>query len=103
MCIRDSKHVVLIGDHGGGQKDLETLAARMDHKYAPKGTRVHYSGAGYFKTRKDFDAWSTANHLPLSTHAGIPDTSVLMYLGRDKYVRKDKLVAGDPVLAPGQK
>jgi creatinine amidohydrolase len=38
----------------------------------------------------------------LSNHAGIPDTSELMYLGGDKYVRKDKIVAGDPVVALGQ-
>jgi len=103
MVVNGFKNIVLIGDHGGGQKQLEALAARMDAKYAPKGTRVYYSGAPYFKVRQDFNAWLKENHLPLSTHAGIPDTSELMYLGGDKYVRKDKLVSGDPVLAPGQK
>jgi hypothetical protein len=34
---------------------------------------------------------------------GIPDTSELMYLGGDLYIRRDKIVAGDPVPAPGQK
>ena len=75
----------------------------MNAKYSAKGARVHYCGANYFKARIDFDAWLTANHLPLSTHAGIPDTSELMYLGEAQYIRKDKIVAGDPVLAPGQK
>ena len=97
MVVNGFKNIVLLGDHGGGQKELETLAARMNARYAPKGTRVYYSGAGYFKVRDDFDAWLAANHLPLSTHAGIPDTSELMYLGGDKYIRKDKLMAGDPV------
>src|SRR5436189_2352369 len=100
MVVNGFKNIVLIGDHGGGQKELETLAARMDAKYGPKGTHVYYSGAAYFKAKTDFDAWLKANHLPLSTHAGIPDTSVLMYLGGDKYIRRDKLVAGDPVLGP---
>jgi creatinine amidohydrolase/Fe(II)-dependent formamide hydrolase-like protein len=27
---------------------------------------------------------------------------MLMFLGGDSYVRRDKLVAGDPVIAPGQ-
>jgi creatinine amidohydrolase len=103
MVVNGFKNIVLIGDHGGGQKELEMLSARMDAKYGPKGTHVYYSGAPYFKVRQDFDAWLKANHLPLSTHAGIPDTSVLMYLGGDKYIRKDKLAAGDPVLEPGQK
>jgi creatinine amidohydrolase len=103
MVVNGFKNIVLIGDHGGGQKELETLAARMDAKYGPKGTHVYYSGASYYKVRTDFDAWLKANHLPLSTHAGIPDTSELMYLGGDKYIRKDKIVAGDPVPMPGQK
>jgi Uncharacterized protein, putative amidase len=103
MVVNGFKNIVLMADHGGGQKELEQLAARMNAKYSAKGTRVHYCGANYFKARTDFDAWLTANHLPLSTHAGIPDTSELMYLGEDRYIRKDKIVAGDPVLAPGQK
>jgi creatinine amidohydrolase len=103
MVVNGFKNIVLIGDHGGGQKELETLAARMDAKYAAKGTHVYYSGAGYFKVQQDFNDWLKVNHLPLSTHAGIPDTSELMYLGGDKYIRKDKIAAGDPVLTPGQK
>jgi creatinine amidohydrolase len=103
MVVNGFKNIVLIGDHGGGQKELETLAARMDAKYGPKGTHVYYSGASYFKVRADFDAWLRANHLPVSTHAGIPDTSELMYLGGDKYIRKDRMVAGDPAPEPGQK
>src|SRR5262245_49065457 len=92
MVVNGFKNIVLLGDHGGGQKELETLAAKMDAKYGPKGARVYYSGASYFKVRADFDAWLRANHLPVSTHAGIPDTSELMYLGGDKYVRKDRIV-----------
>ncbi len=103
MVVNGFRNIVLIGGHGGGQKELEALAGRMDAKYGPKGAHVYYCGAAYFKVRADFDAWLTANHLPLSTHAGIPDTSELMYLGGDKYIRKDKIVAGDPVLPPGQR
>ncbi len=47
------------------------------------------------KARVDFDEWLKQHHLPVSTHAGIPDTSELMYLGGDAYVRKDRLAAGD--------
>jgi len=64
---------------------------------------VLYCGAAYTKARDDFDAILKEKKLPVSNHAGIPDTSELMYLGGDAYVRKDKIVAGDPVLAPGQK
>jgi creatinine amidohydrolase/Fe(II)-dependent formamide hydrolase-like protein len=37
MVVNGFKHIVLIGDHGGGQKELETLAARMAAKYRRKG------------------------------------------------------------------
>jgi creatinine amidohydrolase len=103
MVVNGFRNIVLMGDHGGGQKELEQLAVRMNAKYSSKGAHVYYCGANYFKVRNDFDAWLKANHLPLSTHAGIPDTSELMYLGGDRYIRRDKMVAGDPVLAPGQK
>jgi creatinine amidohydrolase len=103
MVVNGFTNIVLMADHGSGQNELEQLAAKMNAKYIAKGVRVHYCGANYFKAREDLDVWLTANHLPLSTHAGIPDTSELMYLGADKYIRKDKIVAGDQVLGPGQK
>ena len=34
--------------------------------------------------------------LLISTHAGIPDTSEMMYLGGDAWVRKDKIVGEQP-------
>jgi creatinine amidohydrolase len=87
--------LILMGDHGGGQKELAQLAERLDKKYGPKGRHVYFCSVVYEKARVDFNAWLKQNHLPVSTHAGIPDTSELMYLGGDTYVRKDKLAAGD--------
>jgi creatinine amidohydrolase len=95
MVVNGFKNIILMGDHGGGQKELETLAKRLDAKYAPKGVRVYFCGVVYEKARVDFNEWLTQHNLPVSTHAGIPDTSELMYLGGDAYVRKDKLAAGD--------
>jgi len=102
MVVNGFKNVVLMGDHGGGQVELRELAKRLDQKYAPKGTRVYYCGDVYTKTRDDVVAWVQQHGLPAATHGGIHDTSVLMYLGGEAYVRKDKLVAGDPVISPGQ-
>jgi creatinine amidohydrolase len=95
MIVNGFKNVILMGDHGGGQKELAALARRLDAKYGPKGKHVYFSGVVYEKARIDFDEWLKQNHLPVSTHAGIPDTSELMYLGGDAYVRKDRLAAGD--------
>ncbi|MFL6583785.1 MAG: creatininase family protein, partial [Chthoniobacterales bacterium] len=47
--------------------------------------------------------WVKAHGLPSGSHGDIYDTSVLMYLGGDTYVRRDKLVAGDPELQPAEK
>ena len=108
MVVNGFKHIVLMGDHAGGQAELKALAVRLDQKYAPKGIRVLFCGDVYEKTRKDVNAWVSQHGLPASTHGGIPDTSVLMYLGGDAYVRRDKLAAapragdgvtGDPRLS----
>ena len=97
MVVNGFKNVVLMGDHGGGQWELRQLAARFDQKYAPKGTRVYFCGDVYAKTAQDVATWIRGHGLPVATHGGIHDTSLLMYLGGEAYVRKDKLVAGDPV------
>jgi creatinine amidohydrolase len=95
MVVNGFKNIVLMGDHGGGQKELAALAKRLDARYESKGVRVYFCGVVYEKARVDFDEWLKQHHLPVSTHAGIPDTSELMYLGGDAYVRKDKMAAGD--------
>jgi creatinine amidohydrolase len=102
MVVNGFKAIVLMGDHGGGQAELEELARRLDQKYSPKGTRVYFCGDVYTKTTADVAAWIKEHNLPATTHGGLRDTSTLMYLGGDAYVRKDQLVAGDPVLPEGQ-
>jgi creatinine amidohydrolase/Fe(II)-dependent formamide hydrolase-like protein len=99
------KSVVLMGDHGGGQKELGDVAKKLDEKYAPQAIRVVYCDEVYQKANDDFDKWLEANHYPLSSHAGIPDTSEMLYLGGDKdWVRKDLVATaqGDPVRKPGE-
>ncbi len=93
MVTNGFRHIVLMGDHGGAQKELETLAARLDAKYRAHGVRVHFCGAVY-RSYSDFNEYLKQNKLPTGTHAGISDTSLLMYLGGGDWIRKDKLVAG---------
>jgi creatinine amidohydrolase len=101
MIVNGFKNIVLMGEHGGGQKELEEVAKRTNAKYSRQGVHVFFCGDFYEKTQKEFDQWVIANHLPPSSHGGIPDTSLMMYLGGNDWVRKDKMVAGDPVLPPG--
>ncbi len=106
------KNVVLMGDHGGGQKELGEVATKLDQKYSGQGIRVIFCDAVYAGTKEhpgaqpDFEKWLADNGYPTSSHAGISDTSEMLYLGGDKgWVRKDliKTAVGDPVLERGQK
>jgi creatinine amidohydrolase len=101
MVVNGFKNIVLMGEHGGGQKELAEVAKKTDAKYSSQGVHVFFCGDFYEKTQNEFQQWVVAQHLPPSSHGGIPDTSLMMYLGGDAWVRKDKMVAGDPVPPPG--
>ena len=101
------KSVVLMGDHGGGQKELGEVAKKLDEKYAGKGIRVVFCDEVYAKANGDFDKWLAANGYPLSLHAlAFPDTSGNgLYLGANKgWVRKELVATavGDPMRKPGE-
>ncbi len=95
MVVNGFRNIVLLGDHGGGQQVLRELAARLDSKYRPRGVHVHFCGEVYEKAMRDFDAILKKKGLPVGTHASIPDTAEMMYLGGDSWIRKDKIVAGN--------
>jgi len=105
MIKNGFKNIVLMGDHGGGQRELADLAKKLTEKYAGQGIRVVYCDEVYQKSNDDFDKYLAANGYPSSSHAGIPDTSEMMYLGGDKgWVRKDEIpnALGDPMRKPGE-
>jgi creatinine amidohydrolase/Fe(II)-dependent formamide hydrolase-like protein len=106
------KNVVLMGDHGGGQSGngpnnvYRNVAQKLDAKYAPRGIHVYFVDEVYAKRQADFDAYLKAHGYPVSSHAGIPDTSEMIYLGQNLgWVRMDQLknAVGDtlPRGAPG--
>lgn len=101
------KNVILMGDHGGGQpKIYSAVAKKLDEKYAPKGIHVYYCDEVYEKANNDFSNWLVAHGYPRSMHAGIPDTSEMLYLGGDTgWVRKEliKGAVGEPVPEPAQR
>ncbi len=99
------KNVVLIGDHGGGQKELKDVAQRLDAKYAAQGIRVVYSDGPYTQANDEFFAWLAEHGYPASAHAGIPDTSELLYLeGDQQWIRRELLssAVGDVPQKPGE-
>ena len=100
------KNIVLMGDHGGGQKELKEVAEKLDRKYASQAIRVVYCDEVYQKAQDDFDKWCAEHGYGYGGHANISDTSEMIYLGGTKgYVRMDLLptAIGDPVPAPGQR
>ena len=103
--ITGFKNVIIMGDHGGGQPGVFTeVAKKLDAKYAPEGKHVFFCDEVYAKAQGDMDDWLVANGYPRSSHAGIPDTSTMLYLGGDKgWVRKELIptAEGDPVPPPG--
>jgi creatinine amidohydrolase len=105
MIKNGFKNIVLMGDHGGGQTELGEVAKSLDQKYSAQGIHVVFCDEVYSKANGDFDKWLAANNFPLSSHAGIPDTSEMLYLGGDKgWVRKDLIATavGDPVRKQGE-
>jgi creatinine amidohydrolase len=99
------KNVILMGDHGGGQPNTyQDVAKKLDDKYAPQGIHVYYCKDVYITANGDFDKYLEANSLPVSGHAGIPDTSEMMYLdSTNTWVRRDLLATavGTPVARGG--
>src|SRR5208282_4086346 len=99
------KNVVLMGDHGGGQKELEEVAKTLDQKYSPKGVRVIYCSDVYQKANVAFEKYLAEKGYPANSHAGIDDTSEMLYFGGETgWVRKDLIATalGDPVRKPGE-
>jgi phosphoglycerol transferase MdoB-like AlkP superfamily enzyme/creatinine amidohydrolase/Fe(II)-dependent formamide hydrolase-like protein len=84
--------VVLMGDHGGGQPDVyRNVARRLDARYASRGIRVIYCDDVYFKAQTEVDRWLKEHGYVAGTHGGIADTSEMLYLGGDEWVRRDLL------------
>ena len=100
------KNIVLMGDHGGGQQQLGEVAKKLTAKFSAQGIKVVFCNDVYSTANDAFDKWLQSQGYPSSSHAGIPDTSEMLYLGADKgWVRKElvKDALGDPVLPQGQK
>jgi len=77
-------NVIIMGDHGGGQpKVYAELAKKMDSVYAPQGKHVYFCDEVYKTANDAFDTYLKSQNLPVSGHAGIPDTSEMLYLGLD--------------------
>jgi creatinine amidohydrolase/Fe(II)-dependent formamide hydrolase-like protein len=90
------KDVVLMGDHGDGQAALKQVAGDLDKAWRSKGARVYYIHDLYYKSQEQIRAYLSERRIPVGRHAGISDTSELMFLDKEqKWIRKDKLASDD--------
>ena len=104
------KNVVVMGDHGGGQgkgdKNVyRKVATEMEAKYSPSGVHVFYCDQVYEPANTAMEDKLAARGYPRASHAGIHDTSIMMYLDHDDtYVRKSLLptAVGIPVGPDGK-
>ena len=77
------KDIILIGDHGGYQPQLKTIADRLNREWSASSTRVHFIEAYYQSAQKPYaDALRSRglSDLQIGTHAGSADTSLTMAL-----------------------
>ena len=88
-------NVVLMGEHGDGQKALGKVAKALDHQWGNKGVHVYYIPDVYYKTQDQVRAKLAERGIAMGRHAGIYDTSELLYLdSQQQWIRKDKLASG---------
>src|SRR4051794_19963877 len=106
------KLVAMMGDHGGGQVEMARVAQALDAEAKKSGARVLFVGDLYSKADTEFEAVLAKRGLPTKSelHAGIPDTSAILFLGAENWIRKDRITAaneatgvqGTPALATAE-
>jgi creatinine amidohydrolase len=96
------RDIVLIGDHGGYQSQLQVVAARLDREWAGTPARVHFI-AEYYRASDAPYVQALREHglsaAQIGTHAGAADTSLALAID-PRLVRADRLAAA-PVAGDG--
>jgi creatinine amidohydrolase/Fe(II)-dependent formamide hydrolase-like protein len=99
--------VIILNDHGGSLQSYRDTAKKLEEKYrapelASRNIHVMYADRVYAPAQDDFNTKVlTPRGLPTSGHAGIPDTSEMMYLGKGKNWTRTDLLPYAVTMGPG--
>jgi creatinine amidohydrolase len=90
------RDIVLLGDHGGYQRDLAPVADKLNREWAASGTRVHAVTEYFRASQEGFAALLRERGFrddEIGTHAALADTSLMLAIDPGA-VRIDLLKAG---------
>ncbi len=76
--------ILLMGDHGDGQDVLKKVAQSLDRQLKDQAIQVHYIGDLYYKSFERAKALLTQKRLAVTSHAGVVDTSELMFVAAQR-------------------
>jgi creatinine amidohydrolase len=107
--------ILFIGDSGGNQQGLRTVAEKLTEEWKDAGVKVFALTDYYEGGREHYRAWMQAafgyDDTIVGSHAGISDTSQMLHV-RAAGIRKDQLkpwggpadsgVSGDPMKATAE-
>ena len=104
--------IVFIGDSGGNQRGMQAVAEMLNEEWGGEGATVHFIGDYY--ANNGFRDWlmeQGETDETIGRHAGISDTSILLYV-EPEHIRQDQLapgggfensgVSGDPTRASAE-
>lgn len=80
MAWSGFQHIFVMGDHGGGQRQMKEAAEEMDAKWGAKGIHVHYVPDFYAKYQDDVQMYLYDHKLPVGGHGAVMDTSKMLFL-----------------------
>ncbi|MGI9134033.1 MAG: creatininase family protein [Rhodoferax sp.] len=90
------RDIVFLGDHGGYQKSLQRVAARLNHEWAASAVRVHALPEYYQLTQTVYVQSLKArgfSDAEIGSHAGLADTALALAL-EPALVRSEVLSSG---------